>query len=220
MKTPERQPPALHAAHDPARPQPPQRRLRAWRVDTWFNTAAPLSLEALRGRIVVVLAFQMLCPSCVSHALPLAARVHRQFPHDRVAMIGLHTVFEHHAAMTPTALAAFLHEYRIGFPVGVDRHDSRGRTGDGGIPETMRAYSMRGTPTWLVFDAQGRLRAQWFGDIDALLLGARIGALLETADDTAAPVSADADPDTAAEASAQSATQGNAGDCADGHCMV
>jgi AhpC/TSA family len=221
MKTPERQPPALPAARDPARPQTSQGRTASWRVDTWFNTAAPLSLEALRGRVVVVLAFQMLCPGCVSHALPLAARVHRQFPHDRVAMIGLHTVFEHHAAMTPTALAAFLHEYRIAFPVGVDRPDSHG-----GIPHTMRAYAMRGTPTWLLFDAQGRLHAHWFGDIDALPLGARIGALLEAADDAHAPVAADPDADagTAGENStehrAEDATEDTVGNCADGPCMV
>jgi hypothetical protein len=147
-----------------------------WQVDTWLNASAPLSLDTLRGRVVVVLAFQMLCPGCVSHALPLAARLHHLFPRDQVAMIGLHTVFEHHDAMTPTALAAFMHEYRVAFPVGVDRAGSRGP-----IPETMRAYSMRGTPTWLLFDPSGRLHAQWFGDVDALRLGAEIGALLERA---------------------------------------
>lgn len=39
----------------------------------WFNTPAPLSLEELRGaerRVVVVLAFQMLCPGCVATAIP------------------------------------------------------------------------------------------------------------------------------------------------------
>lgn len=152
----------------------PRPTAKPWRVEAWFNTGTPLSLDALRGRIVVVLAFQMLCPGCVTHALPLATRVHRLFPHDQVAMIGLHTVFEHHDAMTATALAAFLHEYRIAFPVGIDRADATSP-----IPATMRAYSMRGTPTWLVFDRQGRLRSQWFGDVDPLRLGSGIGALLE-----------------------------------------
>jgi len=36
-------------------------------VAQWFNTPAPLSLEALRGKVVVLEAFQMLCPGCVSH---------------------------------------------------------------------------------------------------------------------------------------------------------
>ena len=152
------------------------RNARPWQIETWLNTATPLSLDALRGRVVVALAFQMLCPGCVAHALPLALRVHRQFPRDRVAMIGLHTVFEHHDAMTAIALRAFLHEYRVDFPVGIDRAD-----GTHGIPATMRTYSMRGTPTWLVYDPRGQERIQHFGDLDPLRLGAEIGALLERA---------------------------------------
>ena len=140
-----------------------------WQVDEWLNAAGPITLASLRGRVVVVLAFQMLCPGCVAHALPLATRVHRVFPQSQVAMLGLHTVFEHHEAMSPIALRAFMHEYRVPFPVGIDRPASRGP-----IPETMRSYAMRGTPTWLLYDTDGQLRQQWFGDIDALRLGAEI----------------------------------------------
>src|SRR5690606_27202227 len=85
-------------------------------VERWFNTPEPLTLDALRGRVVVLEAFQMLCPGCVSHGLPQARRVYDTFPPEEVAVIGLHTVFEHHAAMTPVSLEAFLHEYRIEFP--------------------------------------------------------------------------------------------------------
>ena len=81
-------------------------------VSQWFNTDKPLSLEALRGKVVVIEAFQMLCPGCVSHALPQAQRVAAAFSTNDVAVIGLHTVFEHHEAMRPEALKAFLHEYR------------------------------------------------------------------------------------------------------------
>ncbi|WP_323037114.1 redoxin domain-containing protein [Pararhodobacter sp.] len=86
----------------------------------WLNTPEPLTLEALRGRVVVVECFQMLCPGCVSHGLPQASRVAQTFRPQDVAVIGLHCVFEHHDAMTPIALRAFLHEYRIRFPVAVD----------------------------------------------------------------------------------------------------
>lgn len=46
-----------------------------WQVDVWLNTRAPLELSQLRGRVVLLHAFQMLCPSCVSHAVPQAERV-------------------------------------------------------------------------------------------------------------------------------------------------
>jgi hypothetical protein len=145
-----------------------------WQVDEWLNAAGPITLASLRGRVVVMLAFQMLCPGCVAHALPLATRVHRLFPHTQVAMLGLHTVFEHHEAMSPVGLRAFMHEYRIPFPVGIDRPGIHSP-----IPDTMRTYAMRGTPTWLLYDTAGQLRQQFFGDIDGLRLGAEIAGLLD-----------------------------------------
>jgi hypothetical protein len=70
--------------------------------------------------VVLLHAFQMLCPACVSHAVPQAERVHQEYAEHGVSVIGLHTVFEHHAAMMPVALEAFLHEYHVTHPVGVD----------------------------------------------------------------------------------------------------
>ena len=58
-------------------------------VSQWFNTVQPLSLEALRGRVVVLHAFQMLCPGCVAHGIPQAQAVHRQFAGEEVAVLGL-----------------------------------------------------------------------------------------------------------------------------------
>jgi hypothetical protein len=46
-------------------------------VSRWFNTSTPLSLTALRGRVVLLHAFQMLCPGCVAHGTPQAERAHR-----------------------------------------------------------------------------------------------------------------------------------------------
>ena len=86
-------------------------------VERWFNTRTPITLAELRGKVVVIEAFQMLCPGCVSHGLPQALAIAATFSTDQVAVIGLHSVFEHHSAMQPHALEAFLHEYRIKFPV-------------------------------------------------------------------------------------------------------
>ncbi|KZC18524.1 MULTISPECIES: alkyl hydroperoxide reductase [Rhodanobacter] len=145
-----------------------------WRTSAWLNTPEPLSVAHFRGRVVLLHAFQMLCPGCVAHGIPQAQRVATLFEGAPLAVVGLHTVFEHHAAMGPESLRAFLHEYRVGFPVGID---APGPDGDP-IPRTMRAYAMQGTPTAILIDAQGRLRNQVFGQYDDLLLGAEIGALL------------------------------------------
>ena len=73
-------------------------------ISDWLNTAQPLTLAALRGKVVVLHAFQMLCPGCVQFGIPLAQRMYETFDPKQVAVIGLHTVFEHHAVMNRDAL--------------------------------------------------------------------------------------------------------------------
>jgi hypothetical protein len=161
----------------------------AWRIAHWLNTPEPLTLDLLRGRVVIAVAFQMLCPGCVAHALPQAMRVQATFPKSDVAVVGLHTVFEHYKAQgTSEALEAFLHEYRIGFPVGIDARD-----GAEAIPATMRLYRMEGTPTTLIYDRLGRLRLQRFGHLDDMGLGAAIASLIAEAS-PAADAAAEARP--------------------------
>lgn len=154
-----------------------------WVASQWFNSADPPRLADLRGKVGVLHCFQMLCPGCVAHGLPQAEKIHRLFPKERVAVIGLHTVFEHHAAMTPVSLAAFIHENRLSFPIGVDVEDAATFP----LPTTMAHYQLRGTPSLLLFDKIGRLRSHRFGQVDDMLAGAEIATLL--AEDGAAPIS-------------------------------
>jgi len=142
-------------------------------VSRWFNARGSVSLAGLRGKIVVLHAFQMLCPGCVAHSIPQAKKLH-EFARgsDEVQVIGIHTVFEHHEAMTPVSLEAFLHEYRIAFPVAVDQ------PGDNHpLPKTMAAYGMRGTPTTIVIDRAGRIARHSFGAEDDLAFGLFLGGL-------------------------------------------
>jgi peroxiredoxin len=146
-------------------------------VERWFNTDDPPALDRLRGKVIVLHAFQMLCPGCVAHAIPQARRLHEiARTIDDLVVLGIHTVFEHHAAMTPVALEAFLHEYRIAFPVAVDRAGA-----DGPIPRTMAAYGLRGTPSTIVIGRDGAIARLSFGAEDDLVLGMVLGSLLNTA---------------------------------------
>jgi len=142
-------------------------------VAEWRNARGPLSLAALRGKVVAVYAFQMLCPGCVSHGIPQAKKIASVFPREEVEVLGLHTVFEHHAVMGREALDAFIHEYRIDFPVGIDRPSDSGP-----VPATMARYQMRGTPTLLLFDRSGALRQQIFGMADDMQVGALVAQLV------------------------------------------
>ena len=144
-----------------------------WITSQWLNCDGPLTLASLRGQVVLAGAFQMLCPGCVSDLIPQLKKAHALFGKAPVQVIGLHTVFEHHEAMTPVSLKAFVHENRITFPVAVDRPRHPGDR----IPETMALYGMQGTPTMMLIDRAGNLRRMYFGHVDDLQLGAEIAAL-------------------------------------------
>jgi len=145
----------------------------ALQVEHWLNTDQQVTLLHLRGRVVMLHAFQMLCPGCVQHGLPQAQRVFEYFPAAELAVLGLHTVFEHHAAMGRFALEVFVHEYRLKFPIGIDRAD-----GERGIPKTMQAYELRGTPSLVLIDRVGNVRHTEFGAVSDLALGAAIATLI------------------------------------------
>jgi hypothetical protein len=74
------------------------------------------------------------------------------------------------------SLVAFLHEFRVTHPVGVDA-SAPGRR----VPATMHAYGMQGTPTLVLIDRAGRLRAQHFGKLEDLTAGAEVMRLLSEA---------------------------------------
>lgn len=162
-------------------------------ISEWFNTAVPLTLSGLRGRPVFLHSFQLLCPGCVAQAIPQVQRIERVFAHTDLQIIGIHTVFEHHAAMSPVTLKAFLHEYRLKSPVGVDRAEE-----GTDVPVTMQRFRLRGTPSSVLIGRDGTILHQTFGVEDDIAVGARIAMAL-----SASP--------------AQSTAAGDDG-CADGVC--
>ena len=129
-----------------------------WEVERWWNGEA--SLAALRGRVILLVAFQLRCAGCIRYALPQAQAISQQQPD--VAVIGLHTVFEDHAANGADALTTYLTQNEIRFPIGVDRR---------GI--TLERYGLQGTPTTVLIDRQGHRRLQRLGPVaDAELAAA------------------------------------------------
>ena len=142
-------------------------------ISEWFNTPNPITLAGLRGRPVFLHTFQLLCPGCVAEAIPQLQRLEQVFAQTDLAVIGVHTVFEHHAAMSPLTLNAFLHEYKITSPVGVDLAD-----GAGDVPVTMRRFGLRGTPSSVLIGRNGEIIRQTFGVEADMALGARIALAL------------------------------------------
>ncbi|ANE03551.1 peroxiredoxin family protein [Corynebacterium crudilactis] len=141
-------------------------------IQEWVNHEG-LSTEDLRGKVVLVEVFQMLCPGCVNHGVPQAQKIHRMIDQSQVQVIGLHSVFEHHDVMTPEALKVFISEFGIKFPVAIDQPREGQR-----IPSTMKKYRLEGTPSIILADRKGRIRQVQFGQVDDFVLGLLLGSLL------------------------------------------
>lgn len=141
-------------------------------IGEWLNTPSSDFNAFASGRVVLLHAFQMLCPGCVYHSLPQLKSVAEAYSPEQVSVVGLHSVFEHHAAMSSTSLKAFISEMGITYPIGIDL------PGHGAIPQTMAHYQMRGTPSLLIFDASANLRFHHFGRLSDMQLSAMLGQAL------------------------------------------
>jgi hypothetical protein len=142
-------------------------------AESWLNTPTPLSLRDLRGKVVALHAFQMLCPGCVAYGIPQATTIQRVFAGQDVQVIGLHSVFEHHHVMGRAALEAFVHQYGLNFAIAIDLPADKGS-----IPQTMLAYGLQGTPSLVLIDRAGKVRSNEFGHVHDMRVGAIIGGLL------------------------------------------
>lgn len=132
-----------------------------WDVTEWIN-GDPGPLARMRGQVVVIEFFQILCKGCNAFGLPLMRRLEEEYAgRDDIRFVMIHSVFAHHDRQTPETLRAFIGERGIRTSVGVDRH-ARGRSS----PETMNRYRLAGTPVIAVIDKQGILRFRRLGRFD------------------------------------------------------
>lgn len=144
----------------------------------WINSAGT-NIDVLRGQVIVLSFFQMLCPGCAAHSIPQSKKLYELYQSQNVQLIGIHSVFEHHNVMTPEALAVFVHEYKLKYPIAIDLPSANST-----VPSTMRAYDIQGTPSLVLVDKKGRVRYSYFGMLEDMLLGSMIGQLLtEVCDD-------------------------------------
>ena len=132
-----------------------------WEISEWINGDG-VTLEELKGKVVVLEFFQLWCPGCNQFSIPLMQEWHHTFADEiesgELVMLSIHTVFEGHSFQSPSRLKTFLKEKKITHLVGIDRHKD-----DNHSPETMRRYRTRGTPEMAFIDKQGNIRIQQFG---------------------------------------------------------
>ena len=137
----------------------------------WFNVEEPLTLDALRGRLVILDFWTFCCINCM-HIIPALRAAEERYPDD-LAVIGVHSPkFE--AEKDPENLAQAIARYDIVHPVV---HD----------PEftIWKKYGVRAWPTLVFISPDGQIIGHHSGEVTAETLIDAVPRLLdETRTDT------------------------------------
>ncbi len=124
-------------------------------ITAWLNTPGgrPLSMSALRGKVVLVDFWTYSCINC-QRTLPHVEAWYREYAQDGLVVVGVHTpefAFEHVVSNVRAESAAF----GVRYPVAVD---------DG--YDTWNAYDNEYWPADYLIDASGDVRHVHFGEGD------------------------------------------------------
>src|SRR5579883_343880 len=137
----------------------------------WVNSA-PLSADALRGRVVVVNIWTFSCSNCLA-ALPHIEALEAKYRDRGVAVVGVHTPELPHERVESNVRAA-VRRLGIVYPVAIDA--------DNAIWNALRNEYW---PAIYIIDARGRVRYHHFGEGAYEEEDAAVSALLDEATRTA-----------------------------------
>jgi peroxiredoxin len=121
-------------------------------IEEWVNSE-PLTLDTLRGKVVVVHFFAFGCSNCINN-YPWYREWHEAFQGKDVALIGIHTPeteFETDVAQ----LRASMEKHELKFPVAVDKEK-----------KMWQAWYNNMWPSVYIIDKQGRVRFWWYGELN------------------------------------------------------
>jgi len=121
-------------------------------ITAWINTE-PLTLEALRGKVVLVDFWTYTCINCI-RTIPFLNRMHEKYSKDGLVIIGVHSPefdFEGDAGNVRRAVERFGIKYPVAVDSGMD---------------TWNAYSNRYWPAKYLLDRDGYIDYMHFGEGD------------------------------------------------------
>ena len=121
-----------------------------WEIESLDDSKVPV-LGDYAGRSLLMLFFNIGCPSCLGRAVPNALKLQKQFP--GLQLLGIHTRFEGRE-YPKEQIQLNLDRLNVNFPVVVD-NDHR----------TWSAYDAGGTPHWVLINAKGEIEKSIFGSM-------------------------------------------------------
>lgn len=119
-------------------------------ADRWYNSP-PLTLNGLRGKVVLVEFWTRECINCL-HVLPHTKALYDTYAKDGLVVIGVHTP-EYEEEHDPAALQAAIRQYGITWPVAVDN-----------AYRIWNAYGNRYWPAVYLIDRDGRVVYRQVGE--------------------------------------------------------
>lgn len=136
-------------------------------IERWLNSE-PLTLRALRGKVVLVDFWTLACGNCIA-TLPHVAKWDETYRDQGLVVIGVHTP-ETPEEAKPDAIASAVERFGIRYPVAED-----------GAYATWKAYGNHSWPAVYLIDARGRIADSWFGEGSYHAIEASIRELLADA---------------------------------------
>ncbi|HET6209991.1 MAG TPA: thioredoxin-like domain-containing protein [Jatrophihabitans sp.] len=132
---------------------------------SWFNTAEPLSLKALRGKLVLLDFWTFCCANCL-HVIDELRELEAGYP-DELVIIGVHSPkFDHEKS--DRAVEAATARYGVAHPVFNDPD-----------LQLWQQYAVRAWPTLVLIDPDGYVVAQAAGEGQASGLRLLIDQLID-----------------------------------------
>ncbi len=130
----------------------------------WYNVSRPLSLNDVKGRVVLLDFFTPGCINCV-HMIPVERDLKRRFG-TRLVIIGVDSP-KFSASATTQGLVDFIHRYKIRHPVILDAST-----------RLWSAYGVQAWPTLLLIGPDGTVRGTYVGEQSVSDLAGPIRAAL------------------------------------------
>ena len=134
-------------------------------INHWINSA-PLSMEQLRGKVVLVEFWTYDCINCI-HVLPHVKQWHQRYKDQGLVVDGVHTPEYGHERVRANVESA-VKRFGIGYPVAQDNGY-----------QTWNAFGNRYWPALYLVDRSGRIVYRHFGEGGYDDTEARIRQLLQ-----------------------------------------
>jgi thiol-disulfide isomerase/thioredoxin len=143
-----------HRSQDPAKtrllnPVPHQNRpAPRWENQSWLNTATPLRLDDLRGRVVLLNFWVYTCYNC-TNTVPSLVNFDRKYRDQGLTLVGIHTPEfpPYSGEHDKNNVARALKQFGIEYPIAQD-NDSK----------TWNLYGIRFWPSFVLIDKKGVIR--------------------------------------------------------------